>query len=320
MATFSLELVPKDPFWKLDMMAHFAEEMGLDGVWLSEHPHNRGSFLTASQLLKRTRRLWIGVGVVNPYTVNPAVIAQKAATLTELAPNRFRLAIGAGDLMALEALGLKREKPLKTVAEAVRLVKALLKRRVYGGMRLDFRPRSRVPVYVGAQGPRMLRLGGRLGDGVLVNHSQRGELRWAFHRVLEGAREAGRSPRELDLAAYLTVSISRDREKAVKAAAPYAAYILCGAGRRLLEELDVKPGLIDEVKDAVRRRDWLKLYSVLPSELVERLTVSGEPRLLREVVEEALEIGYTQIVFGAPLGPRVLQSLREIGNLINRLR
>lgn len=323
MIIFSSEIVPKDPLWKIDLLAYLIEEMGLSGVWLSEHPHNRSSFITASLLLKRVGQLWIGVGVVNPYTINPFVIAQLTASLTEIAPNRVKIAIGAGDKTTLESIGVERSNPLEKVREAVTIVRRILRERrvtmdnVDG--RLDFNPRSYAPIYIGAQGPRMLQLAGEIGDGVLVNYSNPEDLKWAYMQVKIGIDRSSRTMENFDAAAYLTLSIDNDIEKAAKTAAPYAAYVLCGLPEKMIEDLDIDDKFLNEVKETVKKADWLKLYSILPVEIIKKMVLVGRPSDLREVLEEVVEIGYRHIVLGAPLGPRILYSLKEICKITGEL-
>jgi len=321
MTIFSVEIVPKDPLWKIDLLTYIIEELGFSGVWLSEHPHNRSSFITASSLLKKTSRVWTGLGVVNPYTINPFVIAQLVASLTEVAPDRVKIAVGAGDKTTLESIGVERVKPLEKIREAVTIIRQLLNKkkitidRIHG--RLDFNPRSSVPIYIGAQGPRMLQLGGEIGDGVLVNYSNPEDLKWAYSEVREGIEKAGRRIESIDVAAYLTISLDLDPEKAVKTAIPYAAYILCGLPEKIMEKMDVGEEKLIKVKEAVRKGDWLRLYDIMNVDIVKKLVLIGQPTILEEKLREIVEIGYSQVVLGAPIGPRILQTLREIKKTID---
>ena len=321
MTIFSVEIVPKDPLWKIDLLTYIIEELGFSGVWLSEHPHNRSSFITASSLLKKTSRVWTGLGVVNPYTINPFVIAQLVASLTEVAPDRVKIAVGAGDKTTLESIGVERVKPLEKIREAVTIIRQLLNKKkitidkIHG--RLDFNPRSSVPIYIGAQGPRMLQLGGEIGDGVLVNYSNPEDLKWAYSEVREGIEKAGRRIESIDVAAYLTISLDLDPEKAVKTAIPYAAYILCGLPEKIMEKMDVGEEKLIKVKEAVRKGDWLRLYDIMNVDIVKKLVLIGQPTILEEKLREIVEIGYSQVVLGAPIGPRILQTLREIKKTID---
>ncbi|MEM1583952.1 MAG: LLM class flavin-dependent oxidoreductase [Nitrososphaerota archaeon] len=324
MTVFTVEVVPKDPLWKIDLLTYIIGDLGFPGVWLSEHPHNRSSFIIASHLLKNIDRVWIGLGVVNPYTVNPFVIAQLSASLLEIAPGRVRLAIGAGDKTVLESLGIERVKPLEKVREAATIIRKLLTEKritlrdnIHG--RLDFNPRGNLLLYVGAQGPRMLQLSGEIGDGVLVNYSAVEDLRWAYGEVMKGVEKAGKRIEEIDLAAYLTISLDVDLRRAVKTVTPYAAYILSGLPEKIIDSIDIEEDKMVKIREAVQRADWLKLYDLLDVEVVERLAIVGHPKVLEERIREIVEIGYTQIVVGAPTGPRTLWALKEIKKIINDL-
>ena len=317
---FSFELVPNSPLWKLEIIGSIAEDVGVDGIWLSEHPDNRSSILTACHLLKTFPRLWIGIGVLNPYMFHPLTIAQVAATLSEIAPKRVYIGIGAGDRTSLEKAGIKRAHPLKKVERCVKIVREILEKRFYQDeeihLRLNFRPRSKVPIYVGAQGRRMLRLAGKIGDGVLVNHTNPDLLEFAVNEVKIGAEEANKRVDELDLAAYLTISMSEDESKALKTAAPYSAYIICGAGREFIERLGIDPKIVEDVRRILRIGDWIRLYQVLPPDYVKATTFIGGVEELKELVAKLFKLGYTQIVFGSPFGPRILKALKMIREVI----
>ena len=317
---FSFELVPNSPLWKLEIIGSIAEDVGVDGIWLSEHPDNRSSILTACHLLKTFPRLWIGIGVLNPYMFHPLTIAQVAATLSEIAPKRVYIGIGAGDRTSLEKAGIKRAHPLKKTERCVKMVREILEKRFYQDeeihLRLNFRPRSRVPIYVGAQGRRMLRLAGKIGDGVLVNHTNPDLLEFAVNEVKMGAEEVNRRVDELDLAAYLTISMSEDESKALKTAAPYSAYIICGAGREFIERLGIDPKIVEDVRRILRIGNWIRLYQVLPPDYVKATAFIGGVEELKVLVAKLFKLGYTQIVFGSPFGPRILKALKMIGEVI----
>ena len=317
---FSFELVPNSPLWKLEIIGSIAEEVGVDGIWLSEHPDNRSSILTACHLLKMFPRLWIGIGVLNPYMFHPLTIAQVAATLSEIAPRRVYIGIGAGDRTSLEKAGIRRSHPLKKVEECVKIVREILEKGSYQDeeihLRLNFRPRSKVPIYIGAQGGRMLRLAGKIGDGVLVNHTNPALLEFAVNEVRTGVEEANRRIDKLDLAAYLTISMSEDESKALKAAAPYSAYIICGAGREFIERLGMDPKVVEDIRRILRIGDWIRLYQVLPPDYIKATTFIGGVEELKELVARLFKLGYTQIVFGSPFGPRILKALKMIGEVI----
>ncbi len=264
---------------------------------------------------------WVGVGLFNPYLHKASLVAQVAATLSDVAPGRVRILLGAGDRLTLESIGIKRERPLRRVEETLVIVKALLKRGVYEdgepGLRLDFKPVEPPPIYVGAQGEGMLRLGARLGEGVLVNYSYVEELRWALKVMREEAESVRRPWESLDAAAFLTVSIDDEPSKALRSAIPYAAYILLGSGKKFRERYDVKERDLRRIKDAVLRRDWPGLQDLMPK-YVDYVAIVGTPKQVEERVAEIRSIGYNHIVFGAPLGPEIERALKMLRGMVER--
>ena len=87
-------------FWEaLDQIA-FAEEMGFDSVWFSEHhfrpvwSHNSAPDLTLAAASQRTSRIRLGVGVVLAPIHHPLHTAQRMATLDILSRGRVDVGIG----------------------------------------------------------------------------------------------------------------------------------------------------------------------------------------------------------------------------------
>src|SRR5438309_10854250 len=69
--------------------------------------------------------------------------------------------------------------------------------------------RPRIPISICAAGPKMLHLGGRIGDGVTAGTGLLPEvIKDTIARVHAGARQAGRDPSEVDI--WLTTRPSPD--------------------------------------------------------------------------------------------------------------
>ena len=83
---------------------------------------------------------------------------------------------------------------------------------------------KRVPIFVAASQPRMLRLAGALADGVILMGAAQPELtRWQLDHVAAGAAEAGRTLQDVFVDLWFTISISDDRKKALDDVRPWAA-------------------------------------------------------------------------------------------------
>lgn len=156
-----------------------AEQAGFDEVWVTEDYVERGAFALAGAIAQATSRIQVGIGVVNPWTRHPVVLAMEFATLDELSGGRAIAGLGASNERWMTGqLGIPFDRPLSRLAESVTLVRALLSGepvRHEGDAytvdsRLSFRPlRPDLPIVLGVKGPRAIELAARTADGVLLS-------------------------------------------------------------------------------------------------------------------------------------------------------
>src|SRR5262249_61205646 len=79
---------------ELKEYGRIAEEAGFDSLWVTERYFHEETFSLLGFLAAATRRIKLGVGVVNPYTRNPALLAMAGATLGRISRGRFLLGRG----------------------------------------------------------------------------------------------------------------------------------------------------------------------------------------------------------------------------------
>src|ERR671939_1732457 len=79
-----------------------AEEAGFDSLWVTERYFHEETFSLLGFLAAATRRIKLGVGVVNPYTRNPALLAMASATLDRLSGGRFLLGLGRSERSVMQ--------------------------------------------------------------------------------------------------------------------------------------------------------------------------------------------------------------------------
>ena len=163
-----------------------------------------------------TSRIKLGTAVTNMVYQEPTVLAGSAATLSEISDGRAVLGLGTGD-GPVYAMGRKATR-LKEFEEGIRTIRMLLR----GGVLETPTSRVRVnyrlvpaPVYLSMEGPRGLRLAGRVADGVFLGSGvEPRAVGWALARIAEGAGEAGRSPDEIATVAAGMVCIKEDGDEA----------------------------------------------------------------------------------------------------------
>ncbi|MCX8073393.1 MAG: LLM class flavin-dependent oxidoreductase [Candidatus Binatia bacterium] len=203
--------------------AERAEDLGYESVWIAD-TNGPDPFALAAAVCQATKRLRVGIAVTPVYTRTPGVLAQAAATLSQLAPGRFILGVGSSSHAIVEQWhGLKFDKPVSRVRETVQLVRALLqgeKSAFSGktvqshGLRLFMSPASPVPIYIGALRPPMLELAGEIADGVAVNLFPVEALPRMLQHVKLGAERGGRDAGRLEIVCRHQVMVTNDKQAA----------------------------------------------------------------------------------------------------------
>jgi len=197
-------------------LARIADATGLDLVTIQDHPYQPAfldTWTLLSNLAARTQRVHLVPNVANLPLRQPAVLAKSAASLDILSDGRVELGIGAGAFWdAIVAMGGPRRAPGEAVTaleEAIAIIRALWSPertpRIEGdhyrltGAKPGPLPVHPIGIWVGAYGPRMLGLTGRLGDGWLPSRGYAGPEKLAAMnaRIDEGATAAGRNPAQV---------------------------------------------------------------------------------------------------------------------------
>ena len=319
---FGIEFVPGDPASKIAGLAKLAEDVGFDTIWITDHYNNRDVYTTLSVISLLTNSIRLGTGVTNPYTRNAAITASSISSINEISGGRAVLGIGPGDKATFDAMGVAWEKPLSRMRETVRVIRDLLEGKAVrlnpegtALARLSFTSKK-LPIYIGAQGPKMLELAGEVADGVLVNASHPLDFRSAVPVIRKGAERAGRRPEEIEICAYTAFSADRDREEAINAAKMVVAFILAGSPEVVLNRHGIDPASCQKISKAISAGDFKTTTSLVSDEMVQAFAVCGTPADCKARVDELIETGVTQIVVGSPIGPNKERSMKLIGKQI----
>jgi len=133
--------------------------------------HTMECFTTLSVMALNSERAKIGPRVTNPVTREPSVMASAIASLEIISQGRAVLGIGRGD-SAVHNIGLK-PASIEATRDYIVAVRELLEKgeTIFQGRHNRFtwpRPQRRIPICITAEGPRMLRLAGEIGDQVLI--------------------------------------------------------------------------------------------------------------------------------------------------------
>ena len=304
-----IELTPEHPVADVVDLAVLAEREGFDAVLASHHYNNRDEFVALAAIAGATDAVDLGPGVVNPYETHPVSLASRMATLDEYADGRGLFGVGAGDRSTLSNLGVVRERPLRRVLETIQIA-----RRLWDGERVDHDGTFRaddaglnydgrsIPVYVGAQGPDMLRMAGKHADGVLVNASHPRDLSWAADRVAEGRNERPNERDAVDVVAHASVSVAESRDAARAAARPPVAFIAGGAAPPVLERHGIDAERAGAVGEAIAAGEFSAAFERVSEEMIDAFCVAGTTKTVADRLT-ALREHVDGLVVGSPLGP-----------------
>jgi len=255
----------------------YAEARGFEAVWQAESRLVRDAVVPMAAFAAVTSRIKIGSGVINNWTRNAAVIAATFLTLDDLAQDRIYCGIGAWWDPLAAKVGIQRRKNLLAMREVVTAVRRLLNRE-----RVTFRgefvqlddveldvvhgrkePR-RVPIYIGATGPKMLALTGEIADGVVLNYlvsPKYNEMAMAQLKI--GAKKAGKSVYDIDRPQLVVCSVDEDRQKALDAARKLVTQYL-GQQPHIMKASGVSPDIITQAPVFYVRGNHDEMYDEEP--------------------------------------------------------
>ncbi len=323
---FGVEFVPEDPVEEIVEKVVIADKTGFDYVWITDHYNNRNVYATLTRIAKETENINLGPGVTNPYTIHPAETASSVATISELSGGRAVLGIGPGDRTTLDALGLEWDKPLTRTREAVGIIKDLVagesvttedaEKHEMEGAKLNFTPEDDIPIYIGAQGPNMLKMAGKLGDGVLINASHPKDFDFAVEQIEKGVEEAGRDMDDVDVVAYTSFAVAEDVDSAKESATPPVAFIASGVPDVVLDRHDIPKEDVQKIGKALNEGDFGTAFGSVTGDMIDTFALYGNPEQCIEKIERLKEVGVTQIVAGSPIGPDKKESMKMISDEI----
>lgn len=301
-------------------LAKRAEALGFHSFWLAEGYHSRSAVVRATLIALATSQIKIGLGILSPHTKHPALLAMDAASLGELARDRVILGVGRV-LNALRKHAIDSGGSLQLVKESIEIVKGMLGGSQFQysgsrfkiaspGSRLELEPCGKLPVYVGATGPEMLRLAGQYADGVLFNYPcTPGFIRYAMPIIEEGLSRAGRKLADFDVAAYLLISVDNDEKAALNAAKRFVAQKLPTRHSDMLRHAGVTAAEIGAVRESIEKLGLMKAAALIDENIVRKVTIAGTPDQVVQGLTRFLGTGLKLPIAWEIIGPDRRRSL-----------
>jgi len=305
--------------------AGIAEGAGFESLWVTERYFHEETFSLLGFLAAATQDIKLGLGVTNPYTRNPALLAMASATLDRISGGRFLLGLGRSERFVIQdRMGIPYTNPHSTMEEAVSTIRDLLVgRRVTSAdgrfrlenVHLETKPiQTNLPIYLAAIGPKALRLAGAIADGVLLNaYTPAGYVRYAVAEIRKAALEAGRDPDSIDIACMLVVRLTDDPGSIWPSLKQRIVRLLeeRHVGEILLEKGGFDPSILEPLRAAAQKSGGQGAIDLVSDEMVDSFYLVGGASRCKERIAEYREAGVEL--------PMLLPRLEDYGNVAQSL-
>jgi F420-dependent oxidoreductase-like protein len=268
----------------------------------------------------QTEQIGLGAAVMQIPARTPAMTAMTAATLDTLSGGRFRLGLGVSGPQVSEGWhGVRFESPLGRTREYVDIVRMALRRETVShqgrhytlplpdgpgkALKLTIHPpRTDIPIYLAAVGPKNLELAGEVADGwhaIFFSPEHSGDL---VESVAAGRRRAGEGteadPLEgFDIAPAVPVVIADDVQAAADSLRAYAALYVGGMGSReqnFYNRLAVRMGFEEaaaKVQELYLARQHRDAAAAVPFEFIDATALIGPRERIRDRLQRYAEAG-----------------------------
>lgn len=299
------------PIAEFPAIAREAEARGYRTAWVGEAAGTEAIVLS-TLVATHTTTIRIANGVIPVQTRTPIVYGQAAATLAHLAPGRFGLGLGlSSEIIVGQWHGLPFAPSVQQMREAVQIIRmaAAGERVTFDGrfyklknFRLGIPAPSPAPrIYLAALGPRMCELAGEVADGALLNWMPPSAVPASLAHVEAGAKRAGRSLADVDVAVYVRTCVTDEREPVRESLArDITGYAIVNAYGRFFAECGFAEEIL-AVNAAWKAGDRAGAVKSISERLLDGLGAVGTAEACRERLGAFARAGVTPVV--VPFAP-----------------
>ncbi len=310
-------------------LARVTDLAGIDSIWVGEAPFYWDAFAILGALAGVTTGVRLGTGVTSPYVRPPHLQAMSVVTLDRLSEGRAFLGLGRSVPQWYQRLlGTDVGDPVTVMEETINLLRQWwkapytassnghfpvhdLKRRTWG-------VQPRIPIYLAAAGPRMMRLAARLADGIVFLWPSLQFVRDSILDIRSEASGAGRDADNFEFIVFTGLEVTDRPEEALKRFKSEMAmyHSIPGMARVLAGTRYDVPSIIEGVRHAMRTQEildkggWTEEFSstadfaraceAIPTGLVDEVAVTGNADTVRRRLEEYEAAGVTHFFVSSP--------------------
>ncbi len=325
---FGISIFPNKPSEDILKYTMVADESKFDFIWIPDECPAKGyrdPFVLLGLIAKYTRNARVGTGITNPYSRHPALIVSAFITIYEIAGGRVVIGIGAGGEWPLKPLGIPMwTKPIRVIRETIQVIRDLLggKKVKYQGIAFNLNdveispvPQEKIPIYLAARGPKMLRLAGELADGVIAT-APKFLIKRTVDLIKRGISKRSSNLGRLDIANALPFAIEENKEKAYEIVKARVAIRISTLPREMFSESEIKLEVIDEIKKLVNENKVHEAEKLITDYMIDNFSIAGDIDTVKQQIKAYEKAGVTQIIISDPFGRDISKSIKLFGEEI----
>ncbi|WP_327107985.1 LLM class F420-dependent oxidoreductase [Nonomuraea glycinis] len=287
--------------------------LGYTDVWSSE-VNGADGFTPLALAAQWAPGVRLGSAIVPVSTRGPALLAMSAATLADLAPERFVLGIGSSSPAIVERWNaVEFVKPYARTRDTLRFLRAALAGEKVSqayetfeikGFKLERAPKVPPKIVLAALRPRMLRLAAEEADGAITNWLSPDDVRTVRAEI---------GP-DTELIARLFVCVNEDADQVRETARWMLASYLTVPAYAAFHDWLGRAEVLRPLHEAWAAGDRQAALRAIPDEVVDALVVHGDAATCRARIQKYVDNGLdTPILAPIPGGEvSITQAVRDL--------
>jgi probable F420-dependent oxidoreductase len=284
-----------------------ARDLGYDSFWVAETVGSE-AFTTLGHVASHVPEMTLGTGVIALQLRTPALAAMSAATLQALYPDR-EIILGVGissPVVTSQWHGAPYgDKPIGQVREYLTVLRECLSGEPVtfqgdhydiGKFRLGVRLGERRPkIVLGALNEQMLRVGGELADGVLLNYLPSSAVPWCVDQIRRGGNA--------DIYAYVHACVGQWQDGVDAARRDLWSYGVVPAYQQAFARAGYATEM-SELKDAMAAKDRDRAIAAISDTMVNDIDTIGDGDHVAKFTQTYRDSGVTHpVMMIMPWGP-----------------
>jgi 5,10-methylenetetrahydromethanopterin reductase len=285
-----------------------AETLGVEGIWVGEDiGSGQETSILSADLLSRTKNVRVGTGII-PITVhNLSTIARGSLTLHEVGNGRYTLGIGIGGMQDLIKHGIHLKKPVTELRKSTQTLRKLFQTESatmqtelvnLNEFSLSIDEPVSIPIFYGVRGPQMLKLAGKIADGVILS-GPLDYIKYAIEVVDKAAAAEGRKTDDVEKVVWLP-TIPTFKGGSEKLAKSVVAIVVADTPEQVLDLLDIDQDRAIKIRQAVAESGPNGGGEFVDQHFIDTFAISGSCEQMVDRFERVNELGATELVLGPP--------------------